>query len=189
LVVPSAYFRREAGLFLDQDELARRWQKQRRLDYLPIVDVRVMKGVKAPINADGRKSLREAVKYDTKPQSLVVSRGGRPILVGAEHEELYDIGDGRGLQPHRYVPLRAVLDSTKHRRMLSMSANLQGDDLELELGEFPEDVEGNGEQQPADLGAFLYTEIYAWRVRGFDADFFLVGRTFDEPKGRLAMPP
>jgi hypothetical protein len=190
LIVPAEYFRRESKLFLHQEKWALLWQKRRRLDYKPVVDVRALKGVMAPLDDEGRKSLREAVKYDTKPQSLVVPRNGRPVLVGADHEELYDIGDGRGLQSHQYVPLRAVLDATKSRRMLSMSQNLGGDDVpELEFGEYPEDVELDDAREPRDLGRFICTEIYVWRVRGFDADYFLVGRTFDEPEGRLAMPP
>lgn len=193
LVVPADYFRRETKLYLSHDKVALHWQKTRKLDYRPVVDIRVLEGVKAPLDEKGRKSLREAVKYDTKPESLVVIRNGRPVLVGAEHEELYDIGDGRGLQLHRYVPLRAVLDATKHRRMLSYSRSLQGlDDVpELEFGEYPEDVEGEEDDGDAtrDLGRHICTEIYVWRVRGMDADYFLVGRKFDEPQGRLAMPP
>lgn len=190
LIVPTEYFRRESKLFLHQEKWALLWQKRRRLDYRPVVDVRAVKGVIAPLDEEGRKSLREAVKYDTKPQSLVVPRNGRPVLVGADHEELYDIGDGRGLQPHRYVPLRAVLDATKSRRMLSMSQNLGADDVpDLEFGEYPEDVEPGDTREPRDLGRFICTEIYVWRVRGFDADYFLVARSFDEPEGRFAMPP
>jgi hypothetical protein len=100
-------------------------------------------------------------------------------MVGAGHQELYDIGDGRGLQPHYHVPLRAVLDATKNRRMLSMSQNLGADDdvPELEFGEYPEDVEPEETRGPRDLGRFICTEIYVWRVRGFDADYFLVGRS------------
>jgi plasmid rolling circle replication initiator protein Rep len=188
LVVPADYFKRKSELFLHQEKWAELWRKTRKLDYMPVVDVRVLHGVKAPLDEVGRKSLREVVKYDTKPSSLVVSRKGRPVLVGATHEELYDIGDGLGLQPHFNVPLRAVLDATKNRRMLSMSRNLQGEDIEdLEFGEYPEDHEPNKES--ADLGRFICTEVYVWRVRGYDADFFLVKRLFDEPTGRYAMPP
>jgi hypothetical protein len=190
LIVPAEYFRRERKLYIDQEKWAELWRKRRRLDYKPVVDVRAL-DVKAPIDEVGRKSLREAVKYDTKPSSLVVVRDGRPVMVGAGHEELYDIGDGRGLQPHYHVPLRAVLDATKNRRMLSMSQNLGADDdvPELEFGEYPEDVEPEDTREPRDIGRHICTEIYLWRVRGFDADFFLVGRSFDEPQGRLAMPP
>lgn len=186
LVVPAEYFRRAAGFYIKQEEWAQLVQKQLRVEYKPVVDVRVLQGVKAPLDDEGKASLREAVKYDTKPRSLVVSRKARPVLVGSDKPELYDAGDGQGLRPYLYVPLRAVPDATKGRRMLSMSRNLQGDD-DLELGEFPEDLEGA--DRPADLGEFICTEIYVWRVRGLDADFFLVGRTFDDKQGRLAMTP
>jgi|OM-RGC.v1.003549484 hypothetical protein len=192
LIVPAEYFWRERKFYIDQKKWAELWRKRRRLDYQPVVDVRVLRGVKAPMDAEGRKSLREAVKYDTKPSSLVIPRGGRPVMVGAGHKEPYDIGDGRGLQPHYHVPLRAVLDATKNRRILSMSQNLGADDddvPELEFGEYPEDVEPEDARGPRDLGRFICTEVYVWRVRGLDADYFLVGRSFDEPQGRLAMPP
>lgn len=185
LIFGPDYFRREKGIYLTQERWALQTQKCMRLSYRPVVDVRVLRGVKAPIDEDGRKSLREISKYKAKPTSLIVARNGKPLLVGSDHSELYDAGDGQGLRPHYNAPLRAFLDATKNRRMLSMSRNLQGND-DLELGEFPEDIEGV--QAPADLGRFICTEVYVWRVRGSDADYFLVARTFDEP-GRFAMPP
>jgi plasmid rolling circle replication initiator protein Rep len=189
LIVPADYFKRGAGLFLHQEAWAAMLQKQLRIDYRPVVDVRVLQGVQAPLDDEGRKSLREVVKYCTKPSSLVRSVHGRPVLVGSDDAELYDVGDGQGLSPHLYVPLRAVIDATHRRRMLSYSRNLEAaDELELEFGELPEDVEA-GTTPKRDLGAFICCEIYVWRARGRDADFFLVSRTFDKPKGRCAMPP
>lgn len=180
----AAYFRRNSPLFITVPVLRKLWQKQLRLDYEPVVDIRPLRGVTSPLGDEGRKSLREVLKYCLKPGTLVATVAGRAVLVGAETAELYDAGDGEGLRPMRHVPLRAVCDALKGRRLLATSRNLQGD-LDLDFTDDPAPP-----RNAVNLGRYLCTEVYAWRLHGRDGDYFLVARSFDEPSSRrFAMGP
>ncbi|MBN9007125.1 MAG: protein rep [Rhizobiales bacterium] len=57
LIVPAKYFRRENKLYIDQEKWALLWQKRRRLDYKPVVDVRMTRANRATSAASSaRKS-------------------------------------------------------------------------------------------------------------------------------------
>ncbi|MGX7742340.1 protein rep [Rhodopseudomonas parapalustris] len=180
------YFKRNSPIYISQEKLAARWQKLLRLDYRPVVDIRPLRGVKSPLGPEGEKSLCEILKYVLKPGSLVVTVHGKPILVGRNTEQLYDDGNGEGLRMMKCVPLRAVCDALKSRRLFATSRNLQGnEDLD-----FTDDPDADAKATSVNLGRFICTEYYGWRVRGRDSDFFLIGRSFDEPRiGGYAMGP
>jgi hypothetical protein len=183
----AAYFKRNSPVFITVPKLRELWQKQLRLDYLPVVDMRPMRGVQSPFGEEGRASLREILKYVLKPGSLVEMRDGVPVLVGADETELYSDGDGEPPRPMRCVPLRAICAALKSRRLVATSRNLQADDS----ADFSDDPTVNASTLSATLGRYLCTEFYAWRVLpGRSGDFHLVGRTFDEPDRRgCAMGP
>jgi plasmid rolling circle replication initiator protein Rep len=186
----AKYFKPNSALFITVPKLRAMWRKQLRVDYDPIVDIRPMRGVSSPLGTEGRKSLCEILKYVLKPGTLVVERYGRPALVGDDELELYDAGDGQGLRLMDCVPLRAVCDALKSRRLLASSRNLQAD-KELDFTDDPDaDAKASMAEHVASLGRFLCTEEYFWQQRGRDAGYFLVDRSFDGPaRGAYAMPP
>lgn len=152
-------------------------RKQLKADYDPMVDIRPLRGVMSPLGDEGRKSLHEVLKYVLKPGTLMMTVDGRRVLYGLTSHELYDPGDGQGLRPMRCVPLRAICDALKSRRLMATSRNLEADE-ELDFTDDP--FEG---VKPRDIGRYLYTEFYAWRSFGRDGDYFLVGLSFDESTG------
>lgn len=174
----AAYFKRNSPIFITVPKLRDLWQKQMRLDYVPVVDMRPLRGVQSPLREEGRASLREILKYVLKPGCLVTSRDGLPVLVGADETELYSDGDGEPLRPMRCVPLRAVLIALKSRRLVATSRNLQGD-VAADSNE-PEIALALN----ANLGRYLCTEFYVWKPRGRSGNFHLVGRSFAEPDRR-----
>jgi len=184
-VEAAKYFQRNSPLFITTAHLQKMLRRQLKADYDPIVDIRRLRGVMSPLGDEGRKSLNEVLKYVLKPGTLTVTVKGRPVLVGIDSFELYDPGDGKGLRPMRCVPLRAICDALKGRRLMATSKNLKADDEDLDFTDDP--FEG---VRLRDLGRYLYTEFYAWRSFGRDGDFFLVGLSFDEcPTGGNAMGP
>lgn len=177
----AAYFKRNSPIFIIVPKLSKLWQKQLRLDYMPVVDMRPLRGVQSPFGDEGRASLREILKYVLKPGSLVEMRDGVPVLVGADETELYSDGDGEPPRPMRCVPLRAVCAALKSRRLVATSRNLQGD----EAADYSKDPAFTAPALNAKLGRYLCTEFYAWRVMpGRSGNFHLVGRTFAEPDRR-----
>jgi len=185
------YFRRGSPLFITVQMLRAMWRKQLKADYDPVVDIRPMRGVTSPLGDEGRKSLCEILKYVLKPGTLVVKRFGRPVLVGADTLELYDPGDGQGPRWMDCVPLRAVCDALRGRRLIACSRNLQADTDDLDFTDDPDaDAKLAMAEHIEGLGRFLCTEIYLWQKRGRRSDYFLIARSFDEPgKGGFAMPP
>lgn len=180
--VEAGYFRANSPLYITHKKLGKLWRKQLKLDYDPIVDIRPLRGVKSPLGPEGRKSLNEVLKYVLKPGSLVRKRGDHYELVGADSYELYDAGDGEGLRPMTCVPLRAVTEALRGRRLIATSRELQGDDLD-----FRDDPRG----ETADLGRYICTRVYVWRLRGRTGHYFLADTVFDGPgqAGRRAMGP
>jgi plasmid rolling circle replication initiator protein Rep len=186
----AAYFKRNSPLFITVPKLRAMWRKQLKIDYDPVVDIRPMRGVTSPLGSEGRKSLCEILKYVLKPGTLVVERHGQPVLVGADELELYDAGDGQGVRLMDCVPLRAVCDALKSRRLIACSRNLQAD-TELDFTDDPDaDAKAAMAEHVASLGRFLCTEEYLWQEHGRVAGYFLIDRSFDEPAmGGYAMPP
>jgi plasmid rolling circle replication initiator protein Rep len=174
----SAYFKRNSPIFIAVPKLRALWQKQMRLDYEPVVDIRPLRGVQSPLGDEGRTSLREILKYVLKPGSLTVMRAGVPVLLGADDIELYSDGNGEPPQPMRCVPLRAVCAALKSRRLVATSRNLQADD-DADFTDEPIRAPTIG----AHLGRYLCTEFYVWRSRGRTGNFHLVGRHFNDPRG------
>lgn len=172
----ATYFQRNSSEFIAQPELRDQWRKAMRLDYDPVVDIRPLRGVLSPLDERGRKSLREVIKYALKPGSLIENRRGGPVLTGAQMPELFDAGDGEGLRPMMNVPLRAVFEALRSRRLFAMSRNLVA--VEAKVLDFTDDPDaGNGPREA--WGALLCVEIYVWKVRGRVGDYFLIRRDFD----------
>ncbi|MEY9607036.1 hypothetical protein ABIF74_011789 [Bradyrhizobium japonicum] len=175
LVKRSAYFRRGSKQYIDQSRWRELWRKALRVAYLPVVDIRKLKGLVSPLTDEGRDCLREVIKYQVKPGSLVYWQHGRPFAVGRQQPELYRTKDDNTLRPMLDVPVAAFCDAVKGRRLVDTSRNLKGND-DLDFADDP-----RGETKPVDLGEFICTETYQWHTRGRDAGFYLVDRSFDEP--------
>jgi hypothetical protein len=187
IVDRAAYFARGSRLYIDVPALRALWRKQLKSNTDLIVDMRPLRGVQSPLSQEGRKSLREVLKYCFKPGSLVERHNGRLAVVGRDELELYDAGDGRGPRLMTCVPLRALCDALRSRRLVSSSRNLQGEsDLD-----FTDDPDADAKARAEALGAFLCIEFYEWRVFNGRPDYFLVGREFDVPAAerRWSMPP
>ena len=67
LMVPSTYFGRG---YIKQEDWRSLWQRALRVDYLPVVNVKAVKG-KSGKTDDLALGLLETLKYQTKPQDLV----------------------------------------------------------------------------------------------------------------------
>jgi plasmid rolling circle replication initiator protein Rep len=189
--VDRSYFRAGNPDFITQAQLKAAWRQTRRISYDPVVDIRVLRGVSYPLGDEGKKSLSEVLKYVFAPNSLVKFIDGRAVLVGAKDYLPYDPGDGKGLRPMKNVPLRALSDGLRNRRLISCSKNLQSLDLEADADlDFGDELDNRADRY-AGLGAYLCTETYVWRsLPGRMGNYFLVARTFDDPSnGRSAMPP
>jgi len=189
--VDRSYFRPGNPAYITQPQLKAAWRQTRRIDYDPVVDIRVLRGVFHPLGDEGKKSLSEVLKYVFAPSSLVKFIDGRAVLIGAKDYLPYDPGDGGGLRPMTNVPLRALSDGLRNRRLISCSKNLQGFDLEAEADlDFGDELDNRADRY-AGLGAYLCTETYVWRSQpGRMGNYYLVARTFDDPSnGRSAMPP
>lgn len=176
------YFKPKSKTFITQPQLRAMWRKQMRLDYEPVVDIRPLRGVCSPLGEVGRKSLREVLKYTFKASDLLTKHDGELVMLGEHTPMLY--ADGTGvLTMQLNVPLRALNDAMRARRLVATSRNLQGDDS-LDFTDDP-----RAEAKARDLGRYLCTEHYVWRVRGRDSDFFLAHRSFDDARGEAhAMP-
>ncbi len=175
VVCRSAYFRRGSKLYIDHAGWGKLWRKALRATYMPVVDIRKLKGLESPLTDDGRDALREVLKYQVKPGSLVYWQNSRPVAVGRQAPELYRTRDDNTLRPMLNVPVLALCDAIKGRRLVATSRNLQGQD-DLDFTDDP-----RGEVKPVDLGEFVCTETYQWHTRGRDAGFYLVDRSFDDP--------
>jgi hypothetical protein len=186
----AEYFKRNSPLFITTAKLSAMWRKQLKVDYDPVVDIRPLRGVTSPLGTEGRKSLCEVLKYVLKPGTLVTERNGQPMLIGADELELYDAYDGQGLRLMDCVPLRAVCDALKSRRLIACSRNLQAD-KELDFTDDPDaDAKASMAEHVASLGRYLCTEEYLWQEHGRIVGYFLIGRSFDERAiGVFAMPP
>ncbi|WFU79393.1 protein rep [Bradyrhizobium sp. CIAT3101] len=187
-VSKAEYFRRSSKIYISQEQWAALWRKALRATYDPVVDIRALNGLVSPLDERGRDALCEVIKYQVKPGSLVYWESGRAYAVGRQVPELYRKPGSDKLEPMLNVPVIAFCDAVKGRRLVATSRNLQGD----ETLDFTDDPKG--EVKAIDLGEFICTEIYQWHTRGRDADFFLVGRTFNDPdqpgkQGGFAMGP
>jgi plasmid rolling circle replication initiator protein Rep len=185
LVERAAYFRASSKIFITLEKLRALWGRCLRADYVPVVDIRELRGVQSPLSNEGRESLREVIKYQLKPNSLVEVIDGKPQLVGATAWELYDPGDSGGPRLMQYVPLRAVCDALKNRRLVATSQNLTVDD-DADFDDEPDDAMAREREA---LGRFLCVEVFTWRRRGGDADYFLINVEFDEPQTGLGGRP
>ncbi|KRQ01274.1 hypothetical protein AOQ73_18135 [Bradyrhizobium pachyrhizi] len=187
-IVGPDYFKHGSKEYLSFEQLRAAWKASLRADYDPMVRIERMRGGFAPLTVTGRKSLQETLKYCFKPSALFFTKaGGNPGIVGTSTRELFDPGDKQGLRWMTHVPLRAVIQALKDRRLVETSANLKGNP-ELD---FTDDPDADSKAIEAELGDFICTEFYAWRVVRGEGDFFLVGRSFErsEPKGGFAMGP
>jgi hypothetical protein len=186
-VSTAEYFRRGSKLYITQKQWAGLWRKALRATYDPVVDIRALKGLSSPLTDAGRNALCEVIKYQVKPGSLTFWQHGRAFAVGRQKPELYRKPGDDTLQPMLNVPVIAFCDAVKGRRLVATSRNLQGNE-DLDFTDDPRD-----EIKSTDLGEFICTETYQWHTRDRDADFYLVGRSFDEPgsskRGGLAMGP
>ena len=182
------YFKPGSKEYLTHAKLRSEWKSCLRVDYDPQVHITALKGNFAPLDKTGRKSLKECLKYCFKPAALFYTKqGGKPGIVGATTRELFDANDGKGLRWMTHVPLRAIIQALKDRRLVESSGNLKGDaDLD-----FNDDPDADAKAIQAELGDFICTEIYAWRVVRGEGDFFLVSRSFERPTnaGGFAMGP
>lgn len=96
LMVKPDYFS-NPSYYLDQRAGKREWSKwwgwALDVDYVPIVDVRILTGSQGGrMNEAVRKSMRELTKYCTKPEGFTVKRGDdfsvSPAVLKALHESL-----------------------------------------------------------------------------------------------------
>lgn len=187
-VAGPGYFRRGSKQYLRYEQLRALWKACLRADYDPQVDIRPLSGSFAPLDVKGRKSLRECLKYCFKPSALFYTKsGGKPAIIGATTRELFDPGDKQGLRWMTNVPLRAIIQALKDRRLVETTANLKGN-LDLD---FNDDPDAETKAAMAELGEFICTDVYAWRVVRGEGDFFLVSRSFERPatEGGPAMGP
>jgi Replication protein len=174
--------------YLSFEQLRAAWKACLRADYDPMVHITKMWGGFAPLTVTGRKSLQEALKYCFKPGAIFYTEvGGRPAIVGATTRELFDANDGKGLRWMTNVPLRAIIQALRDRRLVETSANLKGN-LDLD---FTDDPDAETRAREAELGEFICSDLYAWRVFRGRGDFFFVGRSFERPanEGGFAMGP
>ncbi|EJN16311.1 plasmid rolling circle replication initiator protein [Bradyrhizobium sp. YR681] len=187
-IVGPDYFKPGSKEYLSFEKLRAAWKASLRADYDPMVRIEKMRGGFAPLTVTGRKSLQEALKYCFKPGAIFYTKtGGRPAIVGATTRELFDPNDGKGLRWLTNVPLRAIIQALKDRRLVETSGNLKGN-LDLD---FTDDPDAETRAHEAELGEFICSDLYAWReVRG-RGDFFFVGRSFERPanEGGFAMGP
>lgn len=176
IVNRTEYFRRDSKQYIDHETWGTLWGKALRVAYRPVVDIRKLRGVTSPLTDEGRASLREVIKYQVKPGSLVYWQNGKPIAVGRQTPELYRSKDDDTLRPMLDVPVMALCDAIKGRRLVATSRNLERDD-DLDFTDDPAPEVTN-----TDLGEFICTEVYRWHTRGRDAGFYLVDRSFDDPR-------
>jgi plasmid rolling circle replication initiator protein Rep len=187
-IVGPDYFERGSKTYLSYPKLRELWKACLRADYEPQVDIRPLKGNFAPLDAKGRKSLQEVLKYCFKPGSLIYTKAdGKPAIIGSQTRELFDANDGKGLRWMTNVPLRALIQALKDRRLVETSGNLKGN-LDLD---FNDDPDADAKSAEVELGEFVCREFFAWREHRGNGDFFLVGRSFARPKqgGGFAMGP
>lgn len=77
LAVPKSYFRPASPLYITQDEFKRRWKLAARLDYEPIVDIRITRKKKHHVARSAAASATlEAAKYATKDADYIDSSLG-----------------------------------------------------------------------------------------------------------------
>jgi plasmid rolling circle replication initiator protein Rep len=145
LMVPPAYFRRSAKLYIPQSEWVSKFRRAIKADYDPICDIRPLQGVGggAPLDEEGRKSLFEACKYVCEPGMFLD----------------VDLAD---------FPLREIHDAVHGRRLIGMSVSLRNLSDELSLDEdVPDDFEP---ENRLPQGAMLIgRETYQWQ-RGQEHD-------------------
>ncbi|MGY3134594.1 hypothetical protein ACVWZM_005276 [Bradyrhizobium sp. USDA 4501] len=174
--------------YLSFEQLRAAWKASLRADYDPMVRIEKMRGGFAPLTVTGRKSLQESLKYCFKPSTIIYAKkGGKPAIVGATVRELFDPNDGKGVRWMTNVPLRAIIQALKDRRLVETSANLKGN-LDLD---FTDDPDAETKAHEAELGDFICSDLYAWRVVRGRGDFFFVSRSFERPtsEGGFAMGP
>jgi plasmid rolling circle replication initiator protein Rep len=173
LIVPASYFRRTAGIYIDQrqGEWTAIWRKAAKLHLDPIVDIRALAGVGGgPLDEIGRKSLAEVTKYCTKPGDLV---------------QFGDLGEPLPVDPQ---VLKTLFDALYGRRLVGMSRALRKlsrkfghDDTEAESGDL-----SIADKIP-DGAVFLGREIYHWHP---DARDYVRGAHPKWPQGtETTMPP
>jgi hypothetical protein len=145
LMVPPEYFRRSAGLYIQQSSWVSMFRKAIKADYDPICDIRPLRGVGggAPLDEEGKKSLFEACKYVCEPGMFLDA----------------DLAD---------FPLREIHEAVHGRRLIGMSVSLRNlSDLLSLADEMPSDFE------PADAlpegAAMIGRETYQWQ-RGRTSD-------------------
>jgi hypothetical protein len=188
IAIVDKHYKRGSKHFIDFELLRALWKACLRATYDPIVRIQKLEGCFAPLDVRARKSLKECIKYCFKPSSLIIAMaGGKPAIIGTKTPELFDANDGKGLRWMTNVPLRALIQALKDRRLVQTSANLK---VEQEL-DFTDDPDADAKAAVAELGDFICREIYAWRDFQGRGDFFLVSRSFEQPKSSagFAMGP
>lgn len=86
LFVKLGYFKNK-GEYLSQEVWTQLWQKAMKLDYIPVVDVRVVKSKKEnPEEQDLRKAILETAKYPVKPFDVEEDKDGNKIFLTEEEK-------------------------------------------------------------------------------------------------------
>ena len=132
LFVPSSWFGRN---YVTQDRWVELWQSCGRLDYVPVVDVRVVKpNPKRPVPAEGgvpgevASAAAEVLKYATKPSDLLIDRHEGDQWYDP-HVWLYEYI--RQVHKRRFVAAGGVLAGVLRER--------KGDDL-VNVGDLDDDT-------------------------------------------------
>lgn len=139
LLVPPEYFRRSAGLYIQQPAWVSMFRKAIKADYDPICDIRPLRGVGggAPLDEEGKKSLFEACKYVCEPGMFLD----------------VDLAD---------FPLREIHEAVHGRRLIGMSVSLRNLSDELSLDEdMPDDFEPANRLPEG--AALIGRETYQWQ--------------------------
>ena len=154
LAVPSGYFDTKQNLYIKQTEWIALWRQVMRLDYTPVVDVRIVKPNKKRKDSDALTSaVAEVVKYSVKP-------------------EIYD------LPPESLQSAIKTLDSVlKSRRLVSYGGLLKNVSRALKIADVEvEDLVHTGDDvlsscNCAVCGSDLVDHMYKWQESnyvGFD---------------------
>jgi hypothetical protein len=153
LLCPPAYFKRSAGLYIQQREWCNLFRKAAKLNYDPICDIRPLRGVGggAPLDEEGKKSLFEACKYVCEPGMLLD----------------VDLDN---------FPLRELYEAVHGRRLIGMSVSLRNLSDELSLAdEMPDDFESASRLPEG--AAMIGRETYQWqRGRTHDESRYVLVR-------------
>ena len=139
LVVPTDYFDWDSKKYIAQQEFAQVWQSCLKAEYMPVVDVRV---IRTNTRRGIAKSIAEVAKYAVKDADYIC-----PTDWGLS------------------IGTVAILDSALHcRRLLAYGGLMK--DIHRRLG-LDDAIDGNlvdVDTQPADVDQSVGTEVYCWNV-------------------------